>query len=81
MLRAEQFVRATHSGCKEGHSPFAEDLGVSPNLNSLESLFDKEELREFGATGSDKHHPGGFLFDRCDSWAGKPLSMLRACSA
>ena len=49
MLRVEQFVRATHSGCAEGHRPFAEDSGVSPNLNSLESLFDKEGLREFVA--------------------------------
>ena len=26
-------------------------LGVSPRINSLESLFDKEGLREFGAKG------------------------------
>ena len=51
MLHVAHFGRATHSGCAKGHSPFAEDLGVSPNLNSLESLFDKEELREFGARG------------------------------
>ena len=74
MLRVERFVRATHSGRAEGHSPFAEDLGVSPNLNCLESLFVKEGLTEFGATGSDRHHPGGFPFDRCDSRAGKPLA-------
>jgi hypothetical protein len=29
----------------------AEGLGVSPRLNSLESLFDKEGLRELGARG------------------------------
>jgi hypothetical protein len=37
----------------EGRSPFVEGLGVSPNLNSLESLFGKEGLREFGTKGVD----------------------------
>jgi hypothetical protein len=34
--------RATQWGCAEGQSPFAEGLGVSPDSNSLESLFRKE---------------------------------------
>ena len=42
-------------GCAEGLCPSAEGLGVSPNLNSLESLFDKEGLREFGARGLKAH--------------------------
>jgi hypothetical protein len=39
------------TGRAEGQSPSAEGLGVSPKLNSLESLFDKEGLREFGDRG------------------------------
>jgi len=50
-LRGNDGIRS--AVCVEGQSPFDWGLGVSPFENSLESLFDKEGLREFGIKGVD----------------------------
>jgi hypothetical protein len=49
--------------------------GVSPRINSLESLFDKEGLREFGARGLKMEDYQDIRFNASDGLAGLAGSM------